>query len=137
MASKGAAASPKTALSKANLCTLLGIDNQNALQKWFESSVFKAHMEEFLVNCWTPKQMEKAKGGKARQGPALNAVRNAIRRGEAAGQRKYSARYPNKRDWNDLDHYARFICTAVEDNREMQGGVFFEKKILTKAKLRR
>lgn len=129
MASKGAAASPKTALSKANLCTLLGIDNQNALQKWFESSVFKAHMEEFLVNCWTPKQVEKAKGGKARQGPALNAVRNAIRRGEAAGQRKYSARYPNKRDWNDLDHYARFICVAVEDNREMQGGVFFDKNI--------
>lgn len=71
--------------------------------------------------------MENAKGGKARQGPALNAVRNAIRRGEAAGQRKYSARYPNKRDWNDLDHYARFICTAVEANREMQDGVFFEK----------
>lgn len=120
--------SPKTAQSKSELWKTLELVDSKALDRWLASDVFLIAATEFLEDCWIPKQQLRKESGQKRAppGPALGAVRNAIARGEAAGNRKYSRPTLDKTGWTDTDHYARCILQLMIENDVDQNGLFFE-----------
>ena len=56
-------------------------------------------------------------------------VLERLARGEANGQTRYSARFPEKDEWDLADHLARFVCMVKTENHRSNQGVFFRKNL--------
>jgi hypothetical protein len=50
-----------------------------------------------------------------------------IATGESAGRRTYSGSHPDKTDWDEGDHFARFVYMVRHENETDADGVFYNK----------
>ncbi|GAB1199547.1 hypothetical protein APSETT444_008897 [Aspergillus pseudonomiae] len=108
----------KNALQK-----ILKLETHSEWLEWLRSSLVAPWWKELYSDC-----LSKPKSGKPVR-VRRKVVLEKLARGEANGQTRYSARFPEKDEWDLADHLARFVCMVKTENHRSNQGVFFTKNL--------
>lgn len=121
-------------LSMRNLTTMrnkLGFSTLTEMKDYVSNSpTFAPYFNEYAERCIFPQQAAALRWGGARtKGPALITVERRLTAGETGGDNKFSTHYPDKSDWDNIDHCAHMLYGLRQSNTRNARGLFFGKHL--------
>lgn len=121
-------------LSFRNLNTMreaLGFTSMDEMKDFVSNSPnFSPHFTEYANLCIFPQQEEALRLGSVRtKGPTLPTVERRLIAGETAGDNKFSTQYPDKTNWDHVDHCAYMLFGLREANKRSARGLFYRKNL--------
>ncbi|PIG82089.1 DNA repair helicase rad5 [Aspergillus arachidicola] len=106
---------------KKELQRILKLETHSEWLGWLKSALVAPWWKELHSDC-----LSKSKSGKPAK-VSQKVVLERLTRGEANGETRYSARFPEKDEWDFADHLARFVYMVKTENHRSNQGVFFRK----------
>ncbi|GMG25245.1 unnamed protein product [Aspergillus oryzae] len=106
---------------KKELQRILKLETDSEWLEWLKSALVAPWWKELHSDC-----LSKPKSGKPAR-VSQKVILERLTRGEANGKTRYSARFPEKDDWDLADHLARFVYMVKTENYRSNQGVFFRK----------
>lgn len=97
---------------------MLNLDNESEWREWLQSRFVRPWWEELWRDYLSKRE-------KHERGQGLRDIQVRLIHGEARGNTKYSAMFPDKTDWDGADHLARFHYHVRRENERSNEGVFF------------
>lgn len=103
--------------------TTLSLNDEEEWRQWLRSALVRPWWEELQCDYLHKRE-------RLEHGHGLWDIQVRLISGEARGNTKYSAMFPNKTDWDGADHFARFHYHVRRENERLNEGVFFRQKLL-------
>ena len=112
------------------LFSMLGFVNFQELQTFLKGPLFRPFYEAYLRDFLNPEKARLKKSGKSRvRGMGIRTHQLRIVQAERWGMKRFSNKFPDKSDWDAVDHKAAFMYDVYTQNTQIYGGLFFSKQI--------
>lgn len=117
--------SSKKLLNLDELSAGLEFNSTLAYTEWLMSYLCMPYFAEYKKD-WVD-----LKGMRCRRGIEFDHVTERMAQGESSGRRQYSRDYPDKSEWDCVDHQARLLYQLHNANLLDVNGIFYDKELHT------
>lgn len=106
----------------------LGFVDMNEMKRFVKSDRFRPYFETYAYAWILPQQKAVKHVGTSRgRGPQFITVEERMLVGERSGSDKFSTPYPDKSNWDQMDHCAYAMYGICRANTKSASGLFFNK----------